>query len=67
MVVTQVSGQVMELFIPLAPCHICEVIGHKLIICLEFNEMHNRFKDKGSKIAKNKHVDVKVTTTCLQI
>jgi hypothetical protein len=55
----------VKLFIPLAPCHICEVIGHKLITCPKFNEMHNRFKDKGSKIAMNKHVDEKVTTRCL--
>ncbi len=33
-------------------CHIYGEIGHKIIIFPKYNDMHNMFKNKGTKITK---------------
>jgi hypothetical protein len=30
--------------------HICGDIGHKIIDCIKYNDMHNMFKNKGMKL-----------------
>ncbi len=30
--------------------HICGDIGHKIVDCLKYNDMHNMFKNKGVKL-----------------
>jgi hypothetical protein len=48
--------------------HIYGFIGHKLTICPSFSKIQNMFKDKGSKIVKNKHVGhVKVMITSINM
>ncbi len=38
------------------PCHICGIVKHNLMNCQKFGKMQTMFKDKGSKIMKDKHV-----------
>jgi hypothetical protein len=43
------------------PCHICGIMGDKLMKYLRFGEMQNMFKDKGGQTIKSKPVaEVKV-------
>jgi hypothetical protein len=50
------------------PCHICGIMGHKLMNCIRFGEMHNIFKDKGGKTEETKLVaKVKVAITLVNM
>jgi hypothetical protein len=45
------------------PCHICGIVGHKLMKNLKSGEMQNMFKDKESQTTKSKPTnEVKVIT-----
>ncbi len=49
------------------PCHICGILGHKLMNCPKFNEMQTMFKDKGKTI-ENKHVpEIKVVNVSINM
>jgi hypothetical protein len=52
-VVVEVIAQVGKPSKPLNyPCHICGIVGHKLMNSPRFGEMEIMFKDKGGKLQK---------------
>ncbi len=50
------------------PCHICGIMGDKLMNYLKFGEMQNIFKDKGGQTIESKPiVEVKVVIALLNM
>ncbi len=50
------------------PCHICGIVGHKLMNYPRFGEMQNMFKDKGGQSTKFKPTSkVKRVTTSVNM
>ncbi len=50
------------------PCHICGIVGHKLMNYPRFGEMQNMFKDKGGQSTKSKLTSkVKMVTTSINM
>jgi hypothetical protein len=50
------------------PCHICGIVGHKLMNYPRFGEMQNMLKDKGGQSTKFKPViEVKMFTTSINM
>jgi hypothetical protein len=48
--------------------HICGDIGHKIVDCLKYNDMHNLFKNKGVKLTKRQVVvEPKVSNPSIHI
>jgi hypothetical protein len=41
------------------PCHVCGLVGHKMVECPQFAKMQKMFKDKNAKL-------VEISTTFLK-
>jgi hypothetical protein len=52
-IVSKVTTQHIKVHRPVKySYHICGDIGHKIIDCPKYNDMHNMFKNKGMKITE---------------